>query len=100
MMKSRPYEWITFLFYVYVIELAIRVAILFVCLLLLLLLLLLFSIFLEGGKVIPEKKQYHSYQIRTDLAPPKTMNILRGGTHLSEGLTGLAEKTKEQTIKQ
>jgi len=23
-----------------------------------------------------------------------------GGTHLSEGLTGLAEKTKEQTIKQ
>ena len=24
----------------------------------------------------------------------------RGGTHLSEGLTGLAEKTKEQTIKQ
>ena len=33
-------------------------------------------------------------------ASPMSLTDTRGGTHLSEGLTGLAEKTKEQTIKQ
>ena len=44
--------------------------ILFVCLFVV----VVFYLF-GGGEVIPEKKQYHSYQIRT-VAPPKTMNIL------------------------
>ena len=40
---------------------------------------------------------YHGKLLKTETMRKHSQ---RGGTHLSEGLTGLAEKTKEQTIKQ
>jgi len=43
------------------------------------------------------------FQLKSQALPAernKQHHVKGGGTHLSEGLTGLAEKTKEQTIKQ
>ena len=56
--------------------------------------------FLNVTLVIETFKWAKNISINYQKLKVLTRYILRGGTHLSEGLTGLAEKTKEQTIKQ